>query len=76
MLVAPVGGLPEVVSELSESPILPETGAAAMADRIATAILRPSSLPSPEECVSYARRRFAWPVVARQVREVYSEVTA
>ena len=76
VLVAPVGGLPEVVSELSESLILPEMGAAAMAERLADALLSPSSLPSPDECVTYARRRFAWPVIARQVRSVYSEVVA
>jgi glycosyltransferase involved in cell wall biosynthesis len=73
VLVAPVGGLLEVVRDLGESLVLPSVGPEAMADRIAAALLGELALPSPEDCVAYARRRFAWPVIARQVRSVYLE---
>lgn len=75
-LVAPVGGLPEVVGDLAAELILPDTGVAALADGITTALLGTRPLPSPEACIAYVRRRYAWPIVAAQVRAVYAEAVA
>jgi glycosyltransferase involved in cell wall biosynthesis len=70
VLVSPRGGLPEVVRELSEDLILPDPSPASIAGGLVAA-LTGSTLPSAEECQSYARSRFDWPVIARQTRAVY-----
>jgi len=73
-LVTPVGGLPEVVHDLSDGLVLPEATSGALADALAGALVGERPLPSAEACQAYARDRFAWPRVARQVRDVYDEV--
>jgi glycosyltransferase involved in cell wall biosynthesis len=73
-LVTPVGGLPEVVHDLSDGLVLPEATPGALADALAGALAGERPLPSAEACQAYARDRFAWPRVARQVRDVYDEV--
>lgn len=74
-LVTPVGGLPEVVAELEPDLVLPVTGPDAMAERIVAALSGAWHLPDDRACAAYARRRFAWPVVAAGVAAVYAEVT-
>jgi glycosyltransferase involved in cell wall biosynthesis len=76
VLVTPIGGLPEVVSDLSPHLILPETGAGALADGLLGALTGRLPLPSAEECQGYVRARFDWPAVAAQVRAVYLEALA
>ncbi len=72
-LVAPVGGLPEVVRDLSPELVLPATGAGPLSEGIVAALTGGSILPSAETCQAYARARYAWPLIAAQVRGVYSE---
>jgi glycosyltransferase involved in cell wall biosynthesis len=75
VLVTPVGGLPEVVTDLDARLILDGLGAGDIARGILAA-LAPSSTwrpPSSEDCVAYARR-FSWSSVAARVAEVYREV--
>jgi glycosyltransferase involved in cell wall biosynthesis len=72
-MVTPVGGLPEVVSELDPALVLEETGPGAIADGIVTALRGGRPLPASAECVAYARERFAWPVIARRIGGVYEE---
>lgn len=73
VLVTPVLGLPEVVSELEPALVLegsaPEQLAAGIRDALGGA------LPIPDEtaCARYAQR-FAWPAIARRIRDVYAEV--
>ena len=73
-LVTPIGGLPEIVTDLSESLLLPNAQPATIADRIQDILTGNASLPSSEQCKHYAHTRYAWPVVASQVRAVYDEV--
>ncbi len=71
--VTPVGGLPEAVSGLSRALVLRATGADAIADGLADALTGVTALPSPRECVDFARRHYDWPVIAERVRLVYEE---
>jgi glycosyltransferase involved in cell wall biosynthesis len=74
VLVTPIGGLPETVRDLSEELILPDASVAALQEGIGAALNGDLHLPDAETCRNYARRRFDWPVIARQVRQVYEEV--
>jgi glycogen(starch) synthase len=76
VLVTPVGGLPEVVSRLSPQLVLPGTDPAVLADGLLGALMGRLPLPSAQECQSYVRERFDWPVIAAQVRAVYLEALA
>ena len=72
-LVAPVGGLPEVVEGLAGDLVLPGLAPDMLADTLAAALRGSLALPSAEACVDHARRRFAWPVVAAQLATIYRE---
>ena len=72
-LVTPVGGLPEVVHDLSPELVLPESGAGPLAAGLLAALTGGLTLPSARACQAYARARYDWPVVAARVGEVYAE---
>jgi glycosyltransferase involved in cell wall biosynthesis len=74
VLVTPVGGLPEVVSGLSERLVLPDKDPAGIANGLAHALDHPSSLPNSEACARYARANFDWAHVGGQVASIYREV--
>lgn len=74
VLVTPVGGLPEIVSPLSSSLLLKNGTPPAIASALVEALRGDRPLPSAHECRSYARTKYHWPVIAGQVRDVYSEV--
>jgi glycosyltransferase involved in cell wall biosynthesis len=74
VLVTPVGGLPEVVSDLSANLVLPGSGAGDLADGLAAALMGELTLPDAGTCQSYARDRYDWPVIAARTRDVYAEV--
>jgi len=73
VLVTPVGGLSEVVYDLSPELVLPGSGAGPLAEGIAKALTGTMALPDEDACRSYARTRYHWPIVAAQIREVYLE---
>jgi glycosyltransferase involved in cell wall biosynthesis len=73
VLVTPVGGLPETVECLSPQCVLPTTGPRAVAEGIIAAIGGTLRLPTNEECTSFARERYHWPMVAPRVSAVYAE---
>jgi glycosyltransferase involved in cell wall biosynthesis len=73
VIVTPVGGLPEVVRDLSPALILPGTGVRSLAEGIGAALTGELSLPSARTCEGYVRSRYDWPVVAAHVRGVYEE---
>ncbi len=73
VLVTPVGGLPEVVTNLDPALIFEGTSAAAIADGIIAALNSPARLPSRERCRAYAVENFGWPGIAARVLEVYRE---
>ena len=74
VLVTPVGGLPETVRDLNEDLVLENSSAEALTEGLLRALQNPSSLPDAATCQSYVRAHFDWPVIARQVRDVYEEV--
>ena len=76
VLVTPVGGLPEVVRELSPEMVLPATGACSLAEGLTTALAGELALPDSEAARTYARARYDWPVVAACVRDVYLEAVS
>ena len=74
VLVTPVGGLPEVVSDLSPSMVLDGSGAADIAAGIAEFLEDHSFLPLPDACRDFARRNFDWPVVIPRIAAIYREL--
>jgi glycosyltransferase involved in cell wall biosynthesis len=72
-LVTPVGGLPEVVSELCEALVLESTAPAAIATALVAALSGRIDLPSEAACRDYAARKFDWSVIAAKVAAVYRE---
>jgi glycosyltransferase involved in cell wall biosynthesis len=70
-LVAPVGGLPEVVAGLSANLVMasaaPEDIAAALGD----ALLGSLAMPGAAACSAYAAARFDWPIIATRVAGAY-----
>ena len=73
VLVTPVGGLPEAVGDLSPELVLLGTGIGPLAEGLIASLTGDLVMPSAEACQAYARTRYAWPVIAERVREVYAE---
>jgi glycogen synthase len=73
VLVTPVGGLPEVVSGLDQTLVMPGKSANTIADSICGALSSPSTLPGPERCRAYVVEHFGWPRIAHRVMDVYRE---
>jgi glycogen(starch) synthase len=73
VLVTPVGGLPEVVSELSTDLVLPGCGLEDVTEGLEAALGGELALPDAEACQDFARARYDWPVVAARTHEVYAE---
>ena len=70
-VVTPVGGLPEVVSGLSEDLILHGSSANHLAEGLEVRLSAPDKLPSEMACRAYAKGNFDWPVIAKRVVDVY-----
>ncbi len=75
-LVTAVGGLPEVVADLSRDLIFPSADADAMAAHLSSVLRGDIALPTIVECETYARDRFALETAAERVAAVYKEVLA
>jgi glycogen synthase len=73
VLVTPVGGLPEVVRDLSPELVLPGVEVGSLAERLVEALTGGLVLPSEETCKAYVRARYDWPVIALRTHEVYAE---
>jgi glycosyltransferase involved in cell wall biosynthesis len=74
VLVTPVGGLPEVVRDLSGDLIMESSSTQAISDHLTAALNGSLPLPTADTCRSFAASHYDWPVIARQVRSVYEEV--
>jgi glycosyltransferase involved in cell wall biosynthesis len=71
VLVTPIGGLPEVVAGLAPECVLAGTSADDLADGIIGGLTGRIALPGADACQKFARERYAWSNIARQLREVY-----
>lgn len=76
VLVTPVGGLPEVVSGLSDDLVLPGSGVEHLAEGLKAALSGNLRLPDTRACQDHVKARYDWPVIAAQTREVYEEALA
>jgi len=74
--VTPIGGLPSIVSGLSEALIFHDSGVPALAQRLTGLLDGSILLPTSENCQSHARDHFDWSVIANQTRSVYQDVIA
>jgi len=74
VLVTPIGGLPEVVSDLSADLVLPASGTDALADGITAALLGKLALPERARCQDFARR-YDWSCIATQTAAIYRKVS-
>jgi glycosyltransferase involved in cell wall biosynthesis len=73
VLVTPVGALPDLAAPLEPSLVLGGTDPESIARGMLDALGGRLPLPRAERCAAYARA-FAWPEIARRVRDVYAEV--
>jgi glycosyltransferase involved in cell wall biosynthesis len=74
VLVTPIGGLPEVVADLSPDLVLEGTKPEALAEGLIRAFSGDLHLPDAAACADYARNRFDWPIIARQVAAFYRTI--
>jgi glycosyltransferase involved in cell wall biosynthesis len=73
VLVTPIAGLPEVITDLDAGLVLPGAGFADLARGISDALTGSLPLPTSAQCITYAQR-FDWPTIAGKVAAVYREV--
>lgn len=73
VLVTPIGGLPETVDGLPGSLVLRDASPDAIGEGLADALTGGLELPSAAQCASFARERYDWSVIARQVAAVLAE---
>jgi glycosyltransferase involved in cell wall biosynthesis len=73
-MVTPVGGLPEVVSELSPNLVFRSCAANDLAEGITQALLGRIALPDEDACRSYIRNNFTARRMAEQTAAVYREL--
>ena len=74
VLATPVGGLPEIVSELSDTLLLPDAQPHSIATRIIDVLDGTLPLPGRSACQHYIQGRYDWPTIAHKVRTVYEEL--
>ena len=73
VLVTPVGGLPDAVRGLSPSLVLEGSDAPALAGGVVSALRGSRPLPDEAACRAFAQTHYAWPVIARRIRDVYED---
>ena len=73
VLVTPVGGLPEAVSGLSRSLVLPGAATQDLATGLVEFFAGNLRLPDEKECMDYVSAHFDWSRIALRVLQVYQE---
>jgi len=76
VLVTPVGGLPEVVADLAPALVMSSPQAGDIADSLGAALSGRLSVPTEEQCRTYAVAKFDRRTVAGQIKQVYEEAIA
>lgn len=72
-VVTPIGGLPEVVGDLSEKLVLPSSQQEALEERLCELLSHPELLPSEQACRAYAAENFNATLMATRTAAVYRE---
>ena len=75
-MVTPVGGLPDVVRELSPSLIFESGASEHLAAGLTQALRGSIRLPDTDACRAYAASRFSLELCGRRVADVYREVAS
>ncbi|MDZ8185467.1 MAG: glycosyltransferase family 4 protein [Nostoc sp. ChiSLP02] len=70
VLCTPVGGMPEILTDLSPDLITTSTEASAIAEKLEQALLGNIYIPSREACRHYATTHYDWNEIALRVRNV------
>ncbi len=73
-MVTPVGGLPDVVRELSPDLIFQSGDSEQLAEGLVAALGGRLRLPGSDDCRAYAASRFSLALCGRRVADVYCEV--
>ena len=73
VLVTPVGGLPEVVENLSKELILSGSSTTALAEGVSSALAGIRPLPDSEMCQSYVKAHYDHRQIIQKVRQVYEK---
>jgi glycosyltransferase involved in cell wall biosynthesis len=71
VLGTPVDAIPETLRPLSDDLVFASSSVQHMAEGIVEALSGTRHLPSAEDCQSYIAKKYAWPVVAQQIKQVY-----
>jgi glycosyltransferase involved in cell wall biosynthesis len=75
VVVTRVGGLPEVVTGLSDRLVVPPASPPDLAATLGDVLLDGAGhWPTAGECRAYARAAFDWPAVVHRVADVYADV--
>ena len=73
-MVTRVGGLPDVVADLSQDLIFESSDTAVLAEGLISALLGRHRLPEAEACAAYARTHFNSALMAERTAAVYREL--
>jgi glycosyltransferase involved in cell wall biosynthesis len=76
VLGTPVGGIPEVLTPLSESLLLESAAPQHLAEGIREALSGKRVLPTMQVCETYAAENYAWPIILSKIHAVYRNVLA
>ena len=68
----PIGAIPEVLRPLSDDLVFEGSATEHLTQGILEILSGQRSLPDAETCRAYVRDHYAWPVVAQQIKAVYS----
>ncbi|WP_376870732.1 glycosyltransferase family 4 protein [Albirhodobacter sp. R86504] len=74
VLVSPVGGLPEVVTDLDNRLILPSPRCEDIVEGLEAALYR-GEVPSSADCLAHAEQ-FDWKMIATRLRDCYAKAMA
>lgn len=75
-LVTPIGGLPEIVADLSPALVTRSAASLDIARGVIDALCGPTPLPTSDRCRAFAAERFSAELMASRVAAVYAEACA
>jgi glycogen(starch) synthase len=74
-MVTPIGGLPEIISDLSPSLVFSSTASTAIAARLVEVLKGSRTLPTETQCRDFVLRNYTSELMAERTASVYREVS-